>query len=106
MKKSIIQEYKDYAKKIGDRKALYQVVANRYDIHNAIYPGSHIDITPSLVIPKVTYIDSFKGAINFFKHIDTIKKYIEQNKEYSDSSEIYFFGQNYTHPLGSGTKNI
>lgn len=52
-----------------------------------------------MVIPKVTYIDNFKGAIKFFKHIDTIKEYIEQHKEYKDSCEIDFIGQDYTQPL-------
>lgn len=99
MDKSIIKEYKDYAFKIGDRKTLYKAVAKKYDIRNAIYPGSYIDIAPSLVIPKVTYIDSFKGAVKFFKHMEIIKEYIEQNKEYSDSCEINFIRQDYTQPL-------
>lgn len=95
----IIESYKDYANKIGNRRALYEVVAKEYDIHTAIYPGSHIDIAPSMVIPKVTYIDNFRGAINFFKHIDVIKEYIDQNKEYTALREIAFIGQDYTQLL-------
>ena len=99
MRNSIIEEYKDYVFKIGDREALYKNVAKEYGIRNAIYPGSHIDITPSLFIPKVTYIDNFKGAIKFFKHMDIIKRYIEQNKEYSGLCEVYFIGKDYTQTL-------
>jgi len=95
----IIWLYDRYADKIGDRKALYEVVAKEYDIYSAIYPGSHIDIAPSLVIPKVIYIDNYKGAIKFFKHIDVIKEYIDRKKEYSTSSEIVFIGQDYTNFL-------
>lgn len=51
------------------------------------------------MIPKVTYIDNFKGAINSFKHIDIIKEYIEQKKEYEDECEIDFIGQDYTQSL-------
>ncbi|MDY0236582.1 MAG: hypothetical protein RBR71_11155 [Gudongella sp.] len=100
MDSKIIEIYLDYANKIGNRKALYRAVAKKYNIHSAIYPGSHIDIAPSIIIPKVTYIDNFKGAISFFKNIDTIKEYIEQNKEYNDLSEIVFIGEDYTEVLG------
>lgn len=99
MDNKFIGEYKEYVNKIGERKALYKAVAKEYGIYSAIYPGSHIDITPSLVIPKVIYIDNFKGAIKFFKQVDVIKQYIEHNKEYSDLCEITFIGQDYTQPL-------
>ena len=99
MDNSIIKEYKNYVSKIGDRKALYETVAKEFSIRNAIYPGSHIDITPSLVIHEVTYIDNFIGAISFFKYLDIIKKYIEHNKKYSDACKIDFIGQDYTQPF-------
>ena len=99
MDNSIIKEYKNYASKIGDRKALYEAVAKEFSIRNAIYPGSHIDIAPSLVIPEVTYIDNFKGAISFFKHLDIIKEYIGHNKKYLDACKIDFIGQDYTQPF-------
>jgi len=54
MEEYVIKEYEVYATKIGDRKALYIAVAKEYSIRSAIYPGSHIDIAPSLVIPEVT----------------------------------------------------
>ena len=99
MDKKVIKEYQDYINKIGNRKELYRIVADEYDIKIAIYPGSHIDIAPSMVIPKVIYIDNFKGAVKFFKHLDSIKEYIEENKEYSAPAEIKFLGQDYNQPL-------
>ena len=99
MNNKTIETYKEYANKIGDRKTLYKSVVREYDIKTAIYPGSHIDIAPSMVIPKVTYIDNFKGAIKFFKEIDTIKKYIEENKEYEAPCEIEFIGEDYRKAL-------
>ena len=99
MDSKTIKIYEDYANKIGNRKALYKVMVKEYDIRTAIYPGSHIDIAPSMVIPKVTYVDNFKGAISFFKHMDTIKEYIDRNKEYEDFSEIVFMGQDYNQAL-------
>ncbi len=59
-----INQYLDYIQKIGDRKDLYKLVANKFKVTRALYPGSHIDISPSLVIPDVTYIDNYKGPFN------------------------------------------
>lgn len=92
---NIIKEYLEYQDKIGSRIEIYSVVAKRFEILSALYPGSHIDISPSLVIPKVTYIDNFKGAVNFFKNIELIKEYIVENKEYEEQCDIAFIGQDY-----------
>lgn len=99
MENKIIDMYQEYGKKIGNRKALYEVVTKTFSVQSALYPGSHIDIAPSMVIPSVTYMDNFKGAIRFFKDIEEITEYIEQNKEYPDKSEINFLGQDYTTPF-------
>ncbi len=106
MEKGFLEEYKEYIRKIGDRKALYKAVAKAYGVQQAIYPGSFIDISPSLVIPEVIYIDNFKEAIRFFKQMDGIQEYIEQNKEYSQACEISFIGQDYTEPLKIGQVDL
>lgn len=97
--RNIIEEYHEYMNKIGNRKELYRIVAKKYNIASALYPGSHIDITPSLVIPNVTYIDNFKGAISFFKDMELIKDYLAENKEYKDVCKITFQAQDYTSEL-------
>lgn len=94
--RTTIEEYYEYRDKIGNRTELYRIVAKRYGVASALYPGSHIDIAPSLVIPKVIYVDNFKGAINFFKNMEMIKNYIAENKEYEEPCDIVFRGQDYT----------
>ncbi len=91
-----IEEYKQYVNKIGNRLGLYRLVTNKYNVSSALYPGSHIDIDPSLVISKVTYIDNFEGAIKFFKNIDVIREYLETNKEYNSHCDINFLAEDYT----------
>ncbi|WP_143103183.1 hypothetical protein [Halolactibacillus miurensis] len=75
------------------------MVAKKYSITSALYPGSHIDIAPSLVIPQVRYVDNFRGAIKFFTNIDKIKKHIDENSEYEEACDIAFIGQDYTGEL-------
>ena len=91
--------YEAYAQKIGDRKQVYETIASIFDVKRALYPGSHIDVTPSLVIPHVIYIDSFKGTIRFFKQLETVQELIDEQKEYDEPCTIEFFGQDYTQPL-------
>lgn len=90
-----IKEYIEYINKVGDRKELYGMVAKKYGIKRALYPGCHIDISPSLVIPEVVYIDSFKGAIQFFMKKELIQEYINKNKEYPEDGSIVFYGNDY-----------
>lgn len=97
--RNVINEYREYNDKIGNRIALYRAVAKKYQITSALYPGSHIDVTPSLVIPKVIYVDSFKGAVHFFKHMAIIKQYIDEHKEYETPCDIVFIGEDYTEAL-------
>lgn len=94
MNNHVIQ-YVEYNKKIGDRKGLYRMIASEFDVKKALYPGSHIDIGPSLFIREVTYIDNFKGAIKFFKKNQEIMDYINDEKEYKEESNLVFLGENY-----------
>lgn len=91
--------YENYKQQIGNRQSLYCVVTNAFNITRALYPGSHIDIAPSLVIPDVTYIDNFKGAISFFNDLEGINQYVFEHKEYSTDSSITFYANDYTTPL-------
>lgn len=92
----IIKEFEAYMSIIGDRKSLYKLVSNKFHVKRALYPGSHVDISPSLAIPEVTYIDNFKGTIKFFNHMEDIKKYINEHKTYLETSQIDFIGSDYT----------
>lgn len=103
---NVLLEYLEYKSKIGNREELYKAVAQKYTIRSALYPGSHIDIAPSLVMPKVIYVDNFKGAIKFFKNMDLIKEYIIENKKYEEPCDIIFMGQDYTGELDVGPVDL
>lgn len=86
-----IKEYEDYMNKIGNRQDLYEKVARKFKVARALYPGCHIDISPSLVISDVVYIDNYKGAIKFFKNFDEIKTFIDLNKVYKGPCKLKFY---------------
>ncbi len=92
---TVIEKFIEYKQTIGDRIPLYRSVTERFNVDTALYPGSHIDIMPSLVIPKVIYMDNFRGTIQFFKEIEVIRKYVESQKLYESDSRVTFLEGDY-----------
>lgn len=90
MKTKGINMYHEYANKAGDRYDVFKGISQQYSIKKALYPGSYVHITPSLIIPEVIYVDTDKKAINFFKKEKEIVDFIENNKMYKESSKIRF----------------
>lgn len=95
MKKFGIEAYNEYIKKSGDRYDVFLAISKKFSIKNAMYPGSYIHITPSLIIPEVIYIDTDKKAIKFFENIEEIIKFIDINKIYNEKSIIKFEPKDY-----------
>lgn len=91
----VIEEYQQYVNNVGRRLNLYRVIFETFNVSSCIYPGSHIDIDPSLVIPKVTYVDNFKGTIRFFNNMATINEYLDAHKEYSEKCILNFIPDDY-----------
>lgn len=105
MNDPIIDELLKYINKFN-RRPLYRQVINTFNIESILYPGSHIDIEPSFLCPKVTYVDNFKGAIKFFKHLEIIKAYVEKHKEFSGAFDISFIGEDYHNALDTESVDL
>jgi hypothetical protein len=90
-----MKEYESYREQFRYREQLYQTISQEFNIQKGLYPGSYIDIAPSFYIPNMTYIDNFKGAIQFFQSNDEIINYIETHKAYSSASTLQFYGNDY-----------
>lgn len=82
----------------ADRKGMYQVVAERFNIRSALYPGCGLDISPSLFIPKVVYLDFSPESSAFFDKRNIILDYIAAQKTYPESCEITFYATDYFTP--------
>lgn len=81
-----------------ERIGLFEEITKLYSISNALYPGSFVHIAPSLVIPDVTYVDSYKKAQPFFDDPNTLA-YIACRKQYSIEPTVTFLHANYQKPL-------
>lgn len=99
MKKSIIDLYIEYSSKTGDRLGPISVVTKKYSVGRALYPGSYIHITPSILIPEVVYVDTDKKAKQFFRNLAEIEQYINKKKRYTEKAKIGFQGVDFTKPL-------
>lgn len=74
---------------------LFREIQKRYSPLKVLYPWSYVHITPSIVFPYVSYIDSFKNTYKFYEDYE-VKDFIQKNKEYSQDAVFNFYGQSYT----------
>lgn len=87
--------YNEYfAERDFERLDLFQLLAEKYDIKNAIYPGSFVHITPSFVYPTTTYVDTDKRAKTFFDDL-RVRDIVAKRKNYPEEAEITFYSQDY-----------
>ena len=66
MPESTIELWERQDRSVGDRRPLFDVVAEATGAASALYPGSYVDIAPSFSIPDVTYVDVDRRAKRFF----------------------------------------
>jgi len=94
-----IKDYEDYIQKSGDnfgyRYGLFKILNDNFTMYTVSYPGSYIDITPSLFFPKTYYIDSDKKAKKFFSNKKEIIDYIEENKTYNEATTLRYYHEDY-----------
>jgi hypothetical protein len=90
---------KHYINKDNERLDLFIRLSERYEIRNVLYPGSFVHITPSLVFPRVVYVDSYKKAADFFED-QSVYDYIEKNKLYRDEVQVTFHKADYAKDFG------
>ena len=88
-----VQEYKQHFYN-GDRREIFELLVNKYEIQSAIYPGSHIHIAPSLYIPITVYIDTYKKVKDFFSD-KNIFEFIYKNRTYKKQPVIRFHHKDY-----------
>ena len=94
-KKDNLQLYKKYyLDNNNENIGQFNILADKFNVKRALYPGSFVHIAPSLVFPEVTYIDTDKRAKAFFSD-PQVGEYIRERKLYSDDFTVEFIPEDY-----------
>lgn len=72
----------------------FRRVAAGYGCRRALYPGSYLHITPSLVFPEVCYVDAIKNIEHSITAL-ALREYINAHKEYPEKAIIRGYEQDY-----------
>jgi hypothetical protein len=105
LKGNAIEEYKKYFHN-GDRREIFKLVAEKYDIRSALYPGSYIHIAPSFYIPLTVYVDSFKKTKLFFNDEDGVYNFIYKLRVYEEEPEIRFHPNDYNSDFNESLRSF
>jgi hypothetical protein len=88
-----------YVDKDFERLDLFQRLAKDYGIESALYPGSFVHITPSLVYPVTTYVETDARAKAFFADPD-VHTFIDRHKIYDREPLVTFHAADYRRDFG------
>lgn len=83
-----------YLDKQDDRLALFEVLARRFSIERALYPGSFVHLTPSFCFPEVVYVDLDHQARAFFAS-RSVREYVSRYRQYDSQPIMRFHGVDY-----------
>ena len=87
--------YDEYVAKRGDELGLFRAVARFAAVERALYPGSYIHITPSVVFDDVVYVDTDTKAKRFFRELDDVHALVMQLRGDQQPIRIGFHGVDY-----------
>ena len=90
-----ISLYKKYhVDRKDERLGQFTLLAKKFKIQSALYPGSYVHITPSFVFPKVVYVDTMKQAKKFFND-PSVHEFVARKKFYPEHSMMLFHHKDY-----------
>ena len=70
-----------------DLLGVFRAVRRLIGAPRVVYPGSYVHLTPSLMFPRVCYVDSVKGFGAAMQSYDLIA-WLEAHKEYTEPTEV------------------
>jgi len=89
---------KHYVENDFERIDLFRLLVERFGIQSALYPGSFAHLSPSLLIPAVTYVDTDVRCPKFFGD-QTVRKWLLEHREYAAQPKVKFIARDYVEPL-------
>ena len=83
----------------GDRHRLFTAVADAITATNVLYAGSFVDVAPSFVWPRVTYVDMDRRAKRFFDDADGVAELIAEHGADPAAHQAVFVAADYRDEL-------
>ena len=77
----------------------FKLLNEKFSPNNVLYAGSWIHITPSLVFPRVVYVDMFSKMGQFFTNPEVIM-YVTKNATSKNKPELVFHQSDYNKDFG------
>lgn len=90
-----------YRTSIGDRSEMFVALADRWPIHRGLYPGSYVDLAPSVAVPDMTYVDSDARAARYFADERRVLAELVGRTTYEGTPVCRFVAADYAGPLPS-----
>lgn len=81
-----------------ERLDIFEALVERFKPQRALYPGSFVHVTPSFVIPSVTYVDTDRRCPRFFGDL-AVNEMIQRRKRYAEQAQVILHAQSYLTPL-------
>jgi hypothetical protein len=91
--------HKQYVDLGFERSGLFELIREKYNPQEVLYPGCSVHITPSLFFPHVVYIDQDPAAKAFFSNRESLLDLINRKRRYHRTPHIQFIFQDFTQPL-------
>ncbi len=97
-----------YCDSIGDRSGLFLAVARAWAPTRALYPGSYLDLSPSVAIASVVYVDTDRRAARFFADQALVAAELEGRAQDGAGTDVQFLHADYTGalPLTDGSFDL
>lgn len=84
---------------VGDRLRLFTAVGNAVEAETVLYPGSFVDIAPSMVFDDVTYVDKDRRFPKFFADEAGVSEIIDRDRLESTGYKVRSIHADYQDPL-------
>lgn len=95
-----LEEYLSHYGGVNDwHLQAFLVVNEKFSPQNALYAGSWIHVTPSLVFPHVVYVDLFSKMEDFFTNSNLLE-YIKKHSYYRTEPRLNFHKSDYREDFG------
>ncbi|MCG8347947.1 MAG: hypothetical protein MI924_09230 [Chloroflexales bacterium] len=105
MPKTAVELYRQYYPDAQyERRGLFALLAEQYQIEAALYPGSFVHITPSFCYPITVYVDTDQRARTFFAD-PQIHELIASHKTYPQEPVIRFHAASYSERFAEDDAN-